>query len=283
MKKVYRNKLPNDVVVDNTSVQIENGELIVTITFDKPLMPKDGDFLVSELGNIFIYSDKDAANVNTYSSYCGTYVDNDISILFSNNWTSKKGCRYATSVEESAFLERLEKEYHKKWNAKKKCLEDIYVPKFGDIIKVISDYGSVRNYMICIMPDKEIPKHDTSSFYDIYNVNKRGCLSKCCGYITEQETVLASEPEKQELFNKLEEIGKRWNPETKQIEDIRWRADKGKPYYVVNMFGFVQRLTEEGLSKDELYYNIGNYFKTSEAACSFTKQVQELFKNSKAE
>lgn len=287
MKKVYRNKLPNDVVVDNTSVQIENGELIVTITFDKPLMPKDGDFLVSELGNIFIYSDKDAANVNTYSSYCGTYADNNISTLFSNNWADKKGCRYSTSEEKSAFLERLEKECHKRWNSEKKCLEDIYTPKFGDIVKVVfSTTKFLRNYTICIFPDKPIPsKSFCNNFFDI-GINMEGKLwyeTSIGGSYKKDSIYPASESEKQELFNQLAEIGKRWNPETKQIEDIRWRADKGKPYYVVNMFGTVQKLVEEGLSKDEVYYNIGNYFKTSKAACRFTKQVQELFKNSKAE
>lgn len=127
MKKIYRNKLPNDVVVDNASVQIENGELIVTVTFDKPFMPKDGDFLVSAIGNVFIYSDKDAVDSNTYSSYCGMYARNNgsISTEFSNNWTCKEGCRFATSTEKSSFLERLEKEYHKSWNPETKQLEDI--------------------------------------------------------------------------------------------------------------------------------------------------------------
>lgn len=36
----------------------------------------------------------------------------------------------------------------------------------------------------------------------------------------------ASAKEKQELFDKLAEAGKKWNPETKQLEDIQWRAKK---------------------------------------------------------
>lgn len=116
-------------------------------------------------------------------------------------------------------------------------LEEKYIPKFGDIVKVISSWGSVRNYMICIMPDKDIPKKDTPTFYNIYNIDRGYCLTNCCGYITDQETVSASESEKQELFNELAKIGKKWNPITKQIEDIRWRAKSGNYYYAINMYG----------------------------------------------
>lgn len=190
MKKIYKSKLPKDMEVEHANILIENGELVVEIELKERFEPKDGDFCVSSLGNVFIYCDKELLSSNSYCGcYCVSYsMKGQIITYYTKLHTKKNGCRYATPKEKDDFLERLEKE-----------------------------------------------------------------------------------------------CGKRWNPETKQLEDIRWRADKGKPYYVVNMFGFVQRLTEEGLSKDELYYNIGNYFKTSEAACRFTKQVQELFKNSKSE
>lgn len=289
MKKTYRNKLPNGVVVDNASVQIENGELIVTVTFDKPFMPKDGDFLVSAMGNVFIYSDKDAVDSNTYSSYCGIYAGNNgsISTKFSNNWTCKEGCRFAASTEKSSFLERLEKEYHKSWNPEKKCLEDIYVPKFGDIVKVILDdinnNSYKRNYMICIYPNKNFSETDGFFNPPFLSLNGRLILNDTGGSKYCNSIILASESEKQELFDKLAEVGKRWNPETKQLEDIRWRAKIGESYYVVNMVGSIRKMIEEGLSKDDVYHSVGNYFKSSEAACRLTNQIREIFKNSKAE
>lgn len=290
MKKIYRNKLPNGVVVDNASVQIENGELIVTVTFDKPFMPKDGDFLVSAIGNVFIYSDKDAVASDTYSSYCGMYARNNdsISMEFSNNWTYKEGCRFATSTEKSSFLKRLEREYHKSWNPEKKCLEDIYVPKFGDIVKVVlSSTKFPRNYTICIFPNKPIPsKSFCNNFFDI-GINMEGRLwyeSTIGGSYDKSGISLASESEKQELFDKLAEVGKRWNEETKQLEDIRWRAKEGCQYWFVSTISAdISIKLECNVPFDDERYNSGNYFKTKEAAQKVADQIKEIFKNSKAE
>lgn len=279
MKTTLKSKLPIDMEVKNACVHIENNEIVIDIEFKEPF--KDGDFLYNDHTRVAVIY-KETNIDGGIISYAGA-GSSIVTIKTDTGWGYTKEFRLATPKEKDNFLEQLEKEFRKKWNPEKKCFEDIYTPKFGDIVKVISEYGCERNYMICIMPDKEIPKRDTSLFYDIYNINKRGCLSKCCGYITEQKIVLASEAEKQELFDKLAEVGKRWNPETKQLEDIRWRAKTGESYYVVNMFGTVQKLVEGGLCKDEIYYNMGNYFKTPEAARYLTKQVQELFKNSKAE
>ena len=289
MKKTYRNKLPNGVVVDNASVQIENGELIVTVTFDKPFMPKDGDFLASAMGNVFIYSDKDAVDSNTYSSYCGMYAGNNgsISTEFSNNWTCKEGCRFATSTEKSSFLERLEKEYNKKWNPEKRCLEDIYIPKFGDIVKVILDDVNnnfyKRNYMICIYPNKNFS--ETNEFFNppFLSLNGRLILNDTGGSKYCNSIIPASESEKQELFNKLAEVGKRWNPETKQLEDIRWRAKKGEEYYTINGALDVVGEFAGACPHEDVLYNRRNYFRTPEAAQEVVDQIKEIFKNSKAE
>lgn len=288
MKKTYRNKLPNDVIVDNASVQIENGELIVTVTFDKPFMPKDGDFLVNAMGNVFIYSNKDAVDSNTYSSYCGIYARNNdsISTKFSNNWTWKEGCRFATSTEKAAFLERLEKECHKKWNSEKKCLEDIYVPKFGDIVKVILDNNNnyyKRNYMICIYPNKNFSETDGFFNPPFLSLNGRLILNDTGGSKYCNSIILASESEKQELFDKLAEVGKRWNPETKQLEDIRWRAKKREEYYTINGALDIVGEFAGACPHEDVLYERGNYFRTPEAAQKVVDQIKEIFKNSKAE
>lgn len=96
-----------------------------------------------------------------------------------------------------------------------------YVPKFGDIVRVDSPrMGTKRYYYICIMPDKEIPEHIDNDFFDIANVNKGVFLSFSCGYNIDLRLSPASESEKQELFDKLAEVGKRWNAEKKCLEDI---------------------------------------------------------------
>lgn len=47
----------------------------------------------------------------------------------------------------------------------------------------------------------------------------------------------ATEEEKQLLFAKMKEQGLRWNAEEKRVEKIRWRAEYGEKYFVLNMDG----------------------------------------------
>ena len=94
----------------------------------------------------------------------------------------------------------------------------------------------------------------------------------------------ATEEEKQRLFDALAKKGKRWNPETKQIEDLsRWRAKEGERFYYVYLDGSVFDDTDNDCSSDNLRYKSCNYFKTKEAAEKVAEQIREIFNNSKAE
>ena len=94
----------------------------------------------------------------------------------------------------------------------------------------------------------------------------------------------ATEEEKQLLFEALAERGKRWNAEKKQIEDLpRWRADRRHLYYFITQNSIVLQKNETSKELDNHNYNLGNYFKTREAAERTMEQIREIFKNSKAE
>lgn len=95
----------------------------------------------------------------------------------------------------------------------------------------------------------------------------------------------ATDEEKKELFDALDEQNKRWNAEKKVIEDVRWRAKKGEPYYFLTFAAFnVLNATRERNSElDDANYNKCNYFKTEEAARIAGNQMLELLKKSKAE
>lgn len=124
MKKKYRNRLPKDAEVKGYIAYVENGEIIVEVELKNKFLPKDGDFLIDADGDIFIYSDAKTQNGNFYSCYCGTH-HGKIRAAFCYNWVDKEGCRFATLEEKSAFLERLETEEHRRWNADTKKLEPI--------------------------------------------------------------------------------------------------------------------------------------------------------------
>lgn len=93
----------------------------------------------------------------------------------------------------------------------------------------------------------------------------------------------ATEEEKKLLIDKLAEAGKKWNPDTKQIEDVRWRAEKGEVYFHLVENKEVVKQTDMRLACDDRRYENGNYFKTREAAQKAADQIREIFRNSKAE
>lgn len=130
MEKTYKFTLPQNKEVEKTNIRVENGEVFVDVELKDKFEPKDGDFLYCEGSGVFIAMD--SPYKGTLIAYVGINNSGEINPL-APYWCQENNCRFATSEEKNAFLERLEKECHKRWNEEKKCLEDIYVPKFGNI------------------------------------------------------------------------------------------------------------------------------------------------------
>ena len=90
------------------------------------------------------------------------------------------------------------------------------------------------------------------------------------------EVRLATEEEKQFLFDKMKEQGLRWNAKEKRVEKIRWRAKEGEDYYYITGRGHVVGEEEGGLPEDIERYEFGNYFRTREQAEEAAKRVKEV-------
>lgn len=90
---------------------------------------------------------------------------------------------------------------------------------------------------------------------------------------------LATEKEKQQLFDLMKEQGLKWNAKEKRIEKIRWRAEDGKEYYYVGNQGILMVDTEDGVCADENRYEFSNYFRTSEQVEEAAKRVKEVLRN----
>lgn len=118
--------------------------------------------------------------------------------------------------------------------------------------------------------------------YAGYNIGYDGMIdTHGFAYITQYRP--ATDEEKELLFDKLAEAGKRWNPDTKQIENVRWRAKKGEVYFNLVVGKVVVEQTDMRMAYDNSRYEDGNYFKTREAAEKAAEQIREIFRNSKAE
>ena len=94
---------------------------------------------------------------------------------------------------------------------------------------------------------------------------------------------LASDEEKQLLFDKMKEQGLRWNAEEKKVEKIRWRAKYGEEYWYVTsscaVAGDFMReensLTGSGAIEDWSGYN---HFRKKAQAKEAAKRVRETLK-----
>ena len=94
---------------------------------------------------------------------------------------------------------------------------------------------------------------------------------------------LASDEEKQLLFDKMKEQGLRWNAEEKKVEKIRWRAKYGEEYWYVTsscaVAGDFMReensLTGSGAIEDWSGYN---HFRKKAQAKEAAKRVKETLK-----
>lgn len=89
---------------------------------------------------------------------------------------------------------------------------------------------------------------------------------------------LATDEEKQLLFDKMKEKGLRWNAEEKRVEKIRWRANDKRAYYCIRDQGDVMVNYEAGFPADEDKWEFGNYFRTSEQAEKAAEVVRETLR-----
>ena len=167
-------------------------------------------------------------------------------------------------------------------------LEQKYVPKDGDI--VYAQYSGDRcNYKwIFIYKESLTDPYDNCDVYVYFGIESNGKpvselhLDGNCSF---QELLRpATEAEKQRLFDALAKEGKRWNAEKKCIEDLpRWRADYNQTYFYISSRCSIIDEKECGAFIDGRRYDIGNYFRTREAAEKVAEQIRDIFKNSKAE
>lgn len=106
---------------------------------------KDGDFVVNERKDILIYKKKVGDFIYDHAYYTGTSM-----FVFSiDRPTTIQIERHATEAEKWRILDALAKK-GKRWNAEKKCIEDIPVRKFkkGDKVRIKDGISSKTHYII---------------------------------------------------------------------------------------------------------------------------------------
>lgn len=160
-------------------------------------------------------------------------------------------------------------------------LKETFEPKDGDFIYYKSSYS----YAIFICKDDAMDKKILGCYAALQLVVDTEPLWNLSSekYAEKRMCRFATPEEKSAFIERLEtELSKRWNPETKQLEDIRWEPKEGESYFFVNSYGGISN-TIRNTACDSFIVGIGNAFKTEEAAKPYADQIKEIFKNSKTE
>lgn len=116
--------------------------------------------------------------------------------------------------------------------------------------------------------------------YSFVHVDRCGQLSKEPYFQWNEwhDWRLATDEEKQLLFDKMKEQGLRWNAEEKRVEKIRWRAKLDEDYYYFTPGGLVMIGTEYQDNHSEDVWEFGNHFRTEEQAEKATEVVKEALR-----
>ena len=135
MKKTYKITLPKGAKVTHTITQPVNGILEVTVDMEQKYMPKDGDIVYAQWEKdgrnykwVFIYKKSQENPYEFSEEYTSLGIEENgepISVLCFDGYSdAQQLLRPATEAEKQRLFEALAKE-GKRWNAEKKCVEDL--------------------------------------------------------------------------------------------------------------------------------------------------------------
>lgn len=160
--------------------------------------------------------------------------------------------------------------------------EEVQEFKDGDVLTSLFD-----NKIVFIFREDELKQKDNTNGYYVCHIY----VSSSIGYTIEvptkdslsfcghkDEVRLATDEEKQLLFDKMKKTGLKWNAEEKRVEKIRWRAKEGEGYIflTVNLAG--AEATEKNDGFDNKLWGGYNYFRTGRHAKEAAKRVKETLR-----
>nr|UWG29043.1 MAG: hypothetical protein [Bacteriophage sp.] len=216
---------------------------------------------VSKEGEVLLFPSKELRDWSKFFKRGDVLVhrNDDIHVIFEgfkdNRYTRFKGKRYlwkecfedynkevsemitftfrkASDDEAQTYINTIEKFFGGKLNRKTLEIEKTQ-PEFKDGDIAFADYGNRQN--VFIVSDKTALSEGYNSFISL-DLNS---LTLSMGYRTTFfkkdlcELRLATEAEKQQLFDALAKEGKRWDSEKKQIVDLKPAFEVGR-FYVFN-------------------------------------------------
>lgn len=176
--------------------------------FQRPF--KDGDILTSELGSIFILK-----TPNEESLHYGCYIALDYASYIVENcisFCSKKSCRFATAEEKQKLFNAIKAKGYR-WDAETKTLRKPGLFNAGDVL--VSEAGNV--VLFSHIDDKQFVWYHCI-LYPISGF--RIAEGTDCGIGKVHNCKLATDKQKDKLFDKLQKSGYKYNPQTNKLEKL---------------------------------------------------------------
>ena len=194
----------------------------------------------------------------------------EIKLQCGDTITIPDGCK-AIIKDGSVVFEKEEKE-----EAKTQDFKD------GDVLTSLFD-----NKVVFIFKEDESKQKDNTNGYYVCHIY----VSSSIGYTIEvptkdslsfcghkDEVRLATNKEKQFLFDKMKEQGLLWNAEEKRVEKIRWRAKKYEKYYFFDANLLVRSIDDTYSTFDNELWDAFNHFRKEEQAEEAAKRVKETLR-----
>lgn len=155
--------------------------------------------------------------------------------------------------------------------------EEVREFKDGDVLT-----SRLNNKFIFIFKEDELKQKENKNGYyvchkanHVINVATKDRLL-FCGY--KIDVRLATENEKQFLFDEMKERGLQWNAEEKRVESIRWRAKRSEEYHFMNTDLTTVISIDLDDDVDTNRHSAFNYFHTEEQTKEAAKRVKETLR-----
>ena len=192
---------------------------------------KKGDVLVNEDGDVYVIFERFVDDA--YCSFVGKYYlwkeNNDTEHFYKNERLLTSGFQKAGKDAAQTYISTIEERLGGKLNRETLEIEKTQ-PEFKDGDIAFADFGKIQD--VFIVSGKTNLSEGYYSFIAL-NLNSTKALS--IGYKTSffkknlNTLRLATEEEKQQLFDALAEEGKAWNVEKKMIVDLKQKVEL-KPF-----------------------------------------------------
>ena len=154
----------------------------------------------------------------------------------------------------------------------------------GKIVLDLPKHAKENGSYLVIRIDDKIERifvvHQYRDYRIDYHISQRNGTISYNQYWTESSSMRNATPEEiQELNDQLAAEGKCWNPDTMQIEKLRWKPIKNTRYFYISITGGIAIVDDYTWMDDDIdrnFYEIGNCFKTKEEAEAKLEQIKKL-------